>query len=146
MRLLGAARRRQGHRIGSPAQAVQALESGSFIIRAEEFYFMDGKPMKSSPDTYISMNNGWGVAHYSPDLFPEIDLMYLEDTNDHAKISKGITRKNGDTEFTMEIGSSPYKRSQKIVITLYGNTNKCFVTANLGHAAKFSGLVYPSLD
>lgn len=133
-------------------QALKALDEHQFIIKTKEFYFPRGNPRtKVSTDSYVSMQGSEAVMRLSPSLFLGTPIHYLNIMDSAAKITKGKVKKNGDAQFILEINGGHYWTGYKLLITLYGNSNKCEARVNGGkfemdNNFNFKGEVYPFKD
>lgn len=135
---------------GLHQQALLALEQQKFIIEANEFVFPSvSSPAKMSSGSYISMQDSKATISFTPDVFPGSPWSYLKIEDNAAGIEKKDSKKNGDLLFSMKMdGGKPWLR-RVILITLYPNTNKCFVQVNEqtgANVVNIKGVVYPKTD
>lgn len=112
-------------------QALEALQGKRFVIQAKEFFFPNGKTTRrqNSSDSYISLNGSQATMRFSPNLFPSTPVHYLHTQDEQATITKAKIKNNADAEFVLEIGSEYYWGSRKFLITLYGQSNQCWIRA-----------------
>lgn len=109
-------------------EASKALDEHRFILEAYEFYLpSDKSPVKYSSGSYISMYGSKALIKYSPDLAPPNPAGYLDIKDDKAKITREKDSKKGDMHFTLSLKGDEHWKNRKILITLYKNTNECFV-------------------
>ena len=129
-------------------QALKALVEGRFIIRVDEFY-PDGEPVKMATDSYMLMRDDQYEIKFSPDL--STGLFYMSDENymSNTKITKGKSKKNGDIQFDVKIFGAFQWKEYRISITLYNDTNQCFVQLQNQFNKEIIGLkghIYPLAD
>lgn len=130
-------------------QALKALNERQFVIEADEFYLgdSDASPVKQASGSYISMQGNLAIIKYSANLFPKYPFELLETRDSDAKMTEVKSKRNGDVRFTIEIDDErPWKR-YRIPITLYKNTNKCFVQVKAKYRGtdniSFTGYIRP---
>lgn len=129
-------------------QALDALDEQKFTIKIAEFHFPSGKEsVIFATHSYISMLGNYGTIRFSPDLAPRSPMDHLNAEDNAAEITKGKRKKNGDMFYCMKIyGTHPWQRN-KILITLYKNSNKCFIqikgTRLEATILSIKGYVYP---
>lgn len=117
-------------------QAFNALNERCFIIHAEQLFFPDGKSkIQNLTDSYISMLNNEATMRFAPNLFPSRQAVYNLNMKDvAAKLTKGTVKKDGDVQFVLDFRGDYYTGMRlKILITLYNNSNKCYVKVNGGN-------------
>lgn len=129
-------------------QAVKALNEQKFRINANEFFFPgDKSPVKPSVGNYLSMQGKQAVLKFSPDLFPGTPLSYLTITDEDAEIVEEKRKKNGDVQYSLKMIGLANNQDRKILITLYKNSNKCYVQVFnellAYHIVDFTGQVFP---
>lgn len=109
-------------------QAIKALEAQTFMIEAQEVYLPNSqKTVRNSAGCYISMSGQRARINFTPDVFPRTPLKHLKIEDDNAEIKQAKVKKNGDLQYTMKIDGEEEWLRRKILITLYKNTNQCFV-------------------
>lgn len=112
-------------------QTLKALDKQMFIIQACEFYFPTVKsPIKMSTGSYISLEGQHGVICFSPDVFPGDPWSYLMIEDNMAKLTKEKSKKNGDQQYSIKINKDKEWLKRTILITIYKNTNMCYVKVN----------------
>lgn len=128
-------------------QALQALGNHKFVIEAAEIYLPSSKsPIKTTSGSYLSMDNNQGIINFTPDVFPRDPWSYLVITDNTAKITKVKEKKNGDLIYKMKIDGEEQWLRRSVIITLYKNTNQCFVQINDRAGSKvadFKGNINP---
>lgn len=108
-------------------QALKALNDQKFIIKIEEFYDSSNEtPLQYPTDSYISMQGDKATLRLSPELFYNNTVQYTVEDNT-TKISKAKQLKNGDMEYRMKIFGDANWKKKNIIITLYKDSNNCFV-------------------
>lgn len=128
-------------------QALAALDGRKFIIKANEFYFPSGTTpsVKTSSGSYISMQGNQANISFKPDVFPGYPFSNLNITDNAASLTNVKSTKNGDVQFSIKIDGDQNWLRRKILLTLYKNTNECFVQVN-NHAdsniVNFKGEVF----
>ena len=140
----------------SHMQALKALNEQKFIIKVNEFYLSsdnsanrspDKSPVKSATDSYISMQGSRAVIKFAPDLSPRPPFNYENIEDNAAEITKEKSKKNGDIQYSMIIKGEQNFQNRKVLITLYNNSNKCFVRVTNEilsyHVVDFTGEIYP---
>lgn len=109
-------------------EAIKVLEEHKFIIEADELYLPTEKvAVVTSPGNYISLNGQQAVVNFTEDVFPRSPWTYLIINDKAAQITKVTTRKNGNIEYCIEIDGGQTWLKRTVLITLYANTNECFV-------------------
>ncbi|WP_444104047.1 DUF4251 domain-containing protein [Bacteroides sp.] len=112
-------------------QALDALENHKFIIEATELYLPISKvSIKSSIGSYISMLGQYAIINFTPDVFPGDPWPYLKIEDTAAEIKTAKIKTNGDLQFDMKIEGNQEWLKRRILITVYKNTNQCFVQVN----------------
>ena len=128
-------------------QALKALDNHNFVIEATEIYLPSSKsPMKITSGSYLSMNGSQGIINFTSDVFPRDPWSYLVITDNEAEITKVKEKKNGDQIYKVKIDGEEQWLRRSVMITLYNNTNQCFVQINDRAGMKvadFKGNVYP---
>lgn len=135
-------------------QALTALDNGKFIIEANEFHIPRTytEEIKYSTGSFITMQNNRATLNFSQDLFPRSPLSNLLIDDAPAKIIKVKTQKNGDIEYKLDIDGSQYWTKRRLLITLYSNTNSCYVQIygrygyDNSYILSFKGHIYPKAD
>ncbi len=127
-------------------QASKALNEHKFIIKASEFYLPEGKSrIKNSSGSYIAMQDNYAIIHFTPDVFPRSPFSYLTIEDNAATLTIGKTKKNGK-QFILKVEGNQEWLRRKVLITLYNNTNECFVEIKDRAGAtvvNLKGEVYP---
>lgn len=128
-------------------QAIKALENQQFVIQASELYpFRKKKTVITTPGSYISMNNYQAVIYFTPDVFPGDPWTYLSIKDDASKMTTIKEKKNGDRQYIIKVNSDREWLRREVLITLYKNTNKCFVQVKDRAGSSvidFKGELYP---
>lgn len=123
-------------------QALTALESGNFKIKAEEFYFSENGTswVKTSEESYVTMQNGRISIHYALDLFPDADQLDRLNIEEHGGIERLQTGRQ-EVKFLVKIvKTNPSWLNQNLLITLHKGSDKCFVQLD-GGPLRFRGYV-----
>lgn len=134
-------------------QACKALDKRDFIIEGSEFYLPGKKsPVKSSSGSYISMHGDRAVIRLSPNLFSRVHWESLDIEDDSAELSEPEYKKNGDLCCRLKIRGVRFGQEREVSMTLFKDTNKCFVRINDERAGydtniiDFTGYLYPARD
>lgn len=131
-------------------QALQALEEHRFTIEIGEFQFPDGKPPVIATDSRISMQNGRIVIRLSPDLAPHRPFDHLNIESRDAIMTKDKSSKNGNAQFDIKVKGAKKWQDTLLQITLYRNTNECFVRVKGGNSevetVRLKGRVLPTAE
>lgn len=129
-------------------QAVSALSEGNFTIELGDVFFPSDRTPVNTLDSYISVRDGRGSIHFSQELFASfVNLNIMNVENGQARISLEKSKKNGDRFYVLYIVADMIKGRRNVLITLYNDTNDCFVrfyggvTESLFLSAR--GKVYP---
>lgn len=137
----------------SYVQALKALDNHRFFIQAEEFSFPGEEtstPIRPSSKSYISMDNKLAVINFASDVYPPNSLGFrggqtIEDNS--AEMKKIKSKKNGDMEYLLNMRGDAMWKDRKVLIVLYGKTNKCFIqitNKRMGDIlVNITGKVYP---
>lgn len=139
------------------AQALEALESHRFVIRvgeAQGTFFHDPTEVMDAPESYIRMHGNSAMFRFRPELFPYSELGQLRVEDKAAEMMEVKIKKNGDAQFRLRINGEETWSQNEFLITLYHNTNECFVEVDHGRrgmfgkrkALSFRGKVYPLLE
>ena len=129
-------------------QAVKALDERQFIIEVNEFIKpTDKEPVKSASGSYISMQGNRATIKFAPDLSPRPPFDFENIEDDAAEITLEKRKKNGDVQYSMTVKGKQQFQDRKILITLYNNSDKCFVRvtneALAYHVVDFTGRIHP---
>lgn len=111
-------------------QAVAALDKGHFTIELNQVFFPSDRTPINTLDSYITVRDGRGSIHYSPEIFSTptaFGLKRKDIENGEARIILGKRKKNGDRHYTLNVEIDKIYERYKILIILYMDTNDCFV-------------------
>lgn len=125
-------------------QALEALESRMFIIKADEFFLKPGKAPIRSPGSYIYFQGNTGVRRFEQKVmyYSSYDRLYIEDHA--AEIRKERVQKNGNVEYALKIKKEDSMMTGWMLLTLYANSNRCMVILDgMYYGRRFSGVVLP---
>lgn len=132
------------------AQALEALDQGRFLIRADEVYLPDLKKSVDAFNSYLSVDGTRGVMRFSPDLFPAANAHNIQVGNiesDRTELRRVKRWKNGDVVYEVNIRSDQKHLYRQLTIKLYHDTNACYVQVSndlFGYKVfDFNGRVYP---
>ena len=133
--------------------ALQALSSRSCKIVLEEVYIPSDRPEKLRTQqvtgSYLIIKGDKMQAYLtregnSPKLF--FGSSPLNDGEADLQMSAPETQKNGDVHITLRVQGNAHYRTFEWNMTLYHDSNRCFVQANKVYMAgtfRFKGSVLP---
>lgn len=128
-------------------QAAISLENRKFVIQANELYpASKQKSVITTSGSYISMNGQKVIVSFTPEVFPGDPWDYLTIKDDASKLIVGKKAKSGDQQYIIKVNGGKEWLRREIVITLYDNTNSCYVQIKDRTGTSiinFKGNVYP---
>ena len=131
-------------------QAVNSLNNQTFVIKANELYPANRKrSVITTGGSYISMNGQQAVISFTPEVFPGDSWKYLNIQDNASRMTAEKYEKNGNQQYTIKVDSGEEWLRSEVHITLYINTNKCYVQVKdrAGtNIINFKGEIYPKGD
>lgn len=131
-------------------QAVNSLNNQTFVIKANELYPANRKrSVITTGDSYISMNGQQAVISFTPEVFPGDSWKYLNIQDNASRMTAEKYEKNGNQQYTIKVDGGEEWLRREVHITLYINTNKCYVQVKdrAGtNIINFKGEIYPKGD
>ena len=131
-------------------QAVNSLNNQTFVIKANELYPANRKrSVITTGGSYISMNGQQAVISFTPEVFPGDSWKYLNIQDNASRMTAEKYEKNGNQQYTIKVDGGEEWLRREVHITLYINTNKCYVQVKdrAGtNIINFKGEIYPKGD
>ena len=131
-------------------QAVNSLNNQTFVIKANELYPANRKrSVITTGGSYISMNGQQAVISITPEVFPGDSWKYLNIQDNASRMTAEKYEKNGNQQYTIKVDGGEEWLRREVHITLYINTNKCYVQVKdrAGtNIINFKGEIYPKGD
>ena len=131
-------------------QAVNSLNNQTFVIKANELYPANRKrSVITTGGSYISMNGQQTVISFTPEVFPGDSWKYLNIQDNASRMTAEKYEKNGNQQYTIKVDGGEEWLRREVHITLYINTNKCYVQVKdrAGtNIINFKGEIYPKGD
>lgn len=131
-------------------QAVNSLNNQTFVIKANELYPANRKrSVITTGGSYISMNGQQAVVSFTPEVFPGDSWKYLNIQDNASRMTAEKYEKNGNQQYTIKVDGGEEWLRREVHITLYINTNKCYVQVKdrAGtNIINFKGEIYPKGD
>ena len=131
-------------------QAVNSLNNQTFVIKANELYPANRKrSVITTGGSYISMNGQQTVISFTPEVFPGDSWKYLNIQDNASRMTAEKYEKNGNQQYTIKVDGGEEWLRREVHITLYINTNKCYVQVKdrAGtNIINFKGEIYPIGD
>ena len=128
-------------------QAVNSLNNQTFVIKANELYPANRKrSVITTGGSYISMNGQQAVISFTPEVFPGDSWKYLNIQDNASRMTAEKYEKNGNQQYTIKVDGGEEWLRREVHITLYINTNKCYVQVKdrAGtNIINFKGEIYP---
>ena len=131
-------------------QAVNSLNNQTFVIKANELYPANRKrSVITTGGSYISMNGQQAVISFTPEVFPGDSWKYLNIQDNASRMTAEKYEKNGNQQYTIKVDGGEEWLRREVHITLYINTNKCYVQVKDRAGTNiiiFKGEIYPKGD
>ncbi len=116
----------------SHQEALAALTKGKFRINLDESSCNNSNSTKSRrAGSYIAMVNNHAIINFPLKTEDRIAIEHSQIQDSSCEISKPTTDQNGDTLFSIKIdGGTKFVQERLVLITLYNNSNRCYVQIN----------------